>query len=473
MWLGGFVVVIVLVGAIAASFLLYQRTVDLLTENLRERLLSVSTTQAANISAENLAALQEEADWQKPEWQRVVSRLKKAKDSNPGIVFMYIFRKTAEDPSQMEFVADAESINPYANSDEDPNNDVDANGDGIIDPEGADYLQWPGQPYDEAVDIPETFAAYDGPLTAAELYEDSYGQVLTGYAPITDDAGNVVAILATDIKADDFLTVTRQTLYPFLAFIVFLISIILILAVTLIYLWKRRADSFAELDRLKDEFLSVAAHQLRAPLTAMRGYASLIVEGNYGAIAEPLKEPLYRIMESGRNMANAIEDYLNVSRIEQNRMKYERSNFDLNQLAKTVVDEQSPVASRRGLSLTISTTEPVKVNADIGKIKQIMTNLTDNAIKYTTHGTVVLSVSKVGNKARFMVADTGTGIAADDIPKLFSKFSRARDANKVNTTGTGLGLYVAKQLIDGHKGRVWVESDGIGKGSRFYFEIPA
>lgn len=235
---------------------------------------------------------------------------------------------------------------------------------------------------------------------------------------------------------------------------------------------KKANDRLKELDQMKSEFLSVATHQLRAPLTAMRGYASLIAEGSYGAVAEGEKEPLFRIMESGRNMANSIEDYLNVSRIEQGRMKFESASFDLTQLADTVVKELTNVAERRNLKLILSPSEPVTVKGDIGKIKQVMTNYIDNAIKYTPQGSITVKVWKEGEGARFAVEDTGTGIAADELPKLFSKFTRARDANKVNTTGTGLGLYVAKILIEGHKGKTWAESVGIGRGSRFIFEIP-
>ncbi len=473
MWIGTALAFFAVAIAVLASWLLYQQTIELLTENLRQRLLSISITQAANIDSNNLLALQTEEDWKKPEWSRVVSRLKKAKEGNPNIVFMYIFRRSAEDPSKMEFVADAESINPYANSDEDPTNDVDANGDGIIDPEGADYLQWPGQPYDEAVDIPETVAAFDGPLTATELYEDSYGQVLSGYAPIKDDAGNVVAILATDIKANDFLTVTRQTLYPFLVFITFLIVIITFLSATLVFLWKRRAEEFAELDRLKDEFLSVATHQLRAPITAIRGYAANMLDGTYGPVVQYFVEPLSVIKESTRLMASSIDDYLNISRIEQGRMKYEVSTFDIANLAKKVVHELTPVASSRKLSLTYSGEESVNVRADVGKMGQVITNLIDNAIKYTQSGSIEVAVEKRGNFVRLTVKDTGIGISQKDISALFEKFKRARDANRINTTGTGLGLYVAKMLVLGNGGKIWVESDGEGKGSRFIFELPA
>lgn len=228
-----------------------------------------------------------------------------------------------------------------------------------------------------------------------------------------------------------------------------------------------------QLDAAKNEFLSVASHQLRAPLTAIRGYASNIIDGTYGEVPANIVQPLQVLQESGRLMANAIEDYLNISRIEQGRMKYEKSVFDISDLAGKVVDELEPVATSKSLRLLFSTDGPFTVNADIGKIKQVLTNLVDNAIKYTESGSVTVAVAKKDSVARITVSDTGVGISPEEIEKLFSKFSRAREANKVNTTGTGLGLYVAKQLTEGNGGKIWVESEGLGKGSRFIIELPA
>lgn len=232
-------------------------------------------------------------------------------------------------------------------------------------------------------------------------------------------------------------------------------------------------DRLKELDQLKSEFLSVATHQLRAPLTAIRGYVANVSDGSYGPVPEYLNEPLNVIQESTRLMVNSIEDYLNISRIEQGRMMYEKSTFDISELAGRVTEELLPVAKVRGLTLTLTSAGPITVNADIGKVKQVLTNLVDNAIKYTQQGSVTITTEHVGSVARITITDTGIGIAADEIDKLFSKFTRAREANHVNTTGTGLGLYVAKQLIEGNGGKVWVESDGIGKGSRFIVELPA
>jgi signal transduction histidine kinase len=110
----------------------------------------------------------------------------------------------------------------------------------------------------------------------------------------------------------------------------------------------------------------------------------------------------------------------------------------------------------------------------MNKIKQVITNFVDNAIKYTPKGsiTVTLTADKIKNKATIAIKDTGQGLSKTSIDSLFDKFTRARNANKVNTTGTGLGLYVGRQLITGHNGRVWVESEGEGKGSTFYIELP-
>ncbi len=228
-----------------------------------------------------------------------------------------------------------------------------------------------------------------------------------------------------------------------------------------------------ELDQMKSEFLSIASHQLRAPITAVRGYAANINEGEYGKVPKNLKEPLETVQEAARLMANSIEDYLNISRIEQGRMKYEKSDFDFADLAKKVVHELAPIAEKKKLKLSANIPEDVMITADVGKVKQVLTNLIDNAIKYTTAGSVSVMVEKKENVARLTITDTGVGIAPEEIGMLFEKFKRARGANKVNTTGTGLGLYVAKQLAEGNGGKIWVESDGTGKGSRFIVELPA
>jgi signal transduction histidine kinase len=232
-------------------------------------------------------------------------------------------------------------------------------------------------------------------------------------------------------------------------------------------------ERLKELDELKTEFISFATHQIRGPLTAIKGYASLMLEGDYGGIPETLKDPIDKIYQSSISLAILVDDYLNVSRIEQGRMKYEFSRFDFGKLINEIVAEMRPSFEKKGLRSVVDVASEIFVNADLGKIKQVIANLIDNSIKYTPKGAVTISLKKdsVAKKAVVSVSDTGLGISKETIAKLFQKFSRAEDASKFNLLGTGLGLYLAKELVRAHSGRIWVESPGAGMGSTFFVEL--
>ncbi len=236
---------------------------------------------------------------------------------------------------------------------------------------------------------------------------------------------------------------------------------------------KKANERLHELDKLKSEFVSIASHQLRSPLTAMKGYASLLLEGSYGKFPDKAREPLSRIFESTNLMVESVDDFLNVSRIEQGKMKYNKTDFDITELVNTVVAELTSVAKEKGLSLSfdIKNTPPFKINADLGKIKQVLYNLLDNSIKYTPEGSIEVTVLNKGDFIQFKIKDTGVGISKETLAILFDKFVRADNAHKVNVLGTGLGLYVAKQMVEAHGGKIWAESDGEGKGSSFFVEL--
>lgn len=229
----------------------------------------------------------------------------------------------------------------------------------------------------------------------------------------------------------------------------------------------------AALNAQKSEFLSIATHQLRTPLGAMNGYTSLIIGGSFGEINEKVKEVLQKVLQSGMLMNGTIEDFLSVSRIEQGRMVYDMSDFDVRKLTKEVFEELRSGAERKGLELRYEVPDTAfMIHADYGKLKHVISNLVDNSIKYTREGWVSITTEAASSAVRVKVSDSGVGIPADELPKLFDKFVRARGAAGVNVSGTGLGLYVAKQMIEAHKGRVWAESQGEGKGSTFVAEIP-
>lgn len=230
------------------------------------------------------------------------------------------------------------------------------------------------------------------------------------------------------------------------------------------------------LDKQKSEFVSIASHQLRSPLTAIRGYVSLIEEGNFGPVPEKMTDALHRISESGKFMAVSIDDFLNVSRIESGNMKYEYKDVNLREQAEHIVEDLRSDATKRGLMLLFKTDLHGKgiVNADFGKTQQILHNLINNALKYTRKGSVTVFVHDDPVKKQINVEfiDTGIGMSPETLEKLFGKFARAKIASSANIMGTGLGLFVARAMARAMKGDVTAHSDGEGKGSRFVLTLP-
>jgi signal transduction histidine kinase len=201
----------------------------------------------------------------------------------------------------------------------------------------------------------------------------------------------------------------------------------------------------------------------------------MMLDGDYGEVPQTLKGPIDTIFQSSQSLAVIVEDFLSVSRIEQGKMKYDFTNFDLCALVNEVISENKPSVEKKGLVVSATVCpESVNVHGDRGKLKQVIGNLLDNSVKYTQKGSITVSLSsnKEKRKAVLTIKDTGVGIKPETIPYLFQKFSRAEDASKFNILGTGLGLYVAKEMIKANGGKVWVESPGEGKGATFFVEFP-
>jgi signal transduction histidine kinase len=230
------------------------------------------------------------------------------------------------------------------------------------------------------------------------------------------------------------------------------------------------------LDKMKSEFVSIASHQLRSPLTAIRGYASMLTEGSYGKLPKKATEAIEHISDSSRFMALSVEDYLNVSRIEAGNMRYEVTDFNLKDITEKIVDEMRPAALKKGLLMIFRSDcdGGCFVHADIGKTRQIIMNLIDNSMKYTPKGSItVIAHDNVKKKKMYVtIKDTGVGMSRETLDDVFNKFIRAKNANNVNVTGTGLGLFVAKKMADEMGGSVWGESEGENKGSLFHLELP-
>ena len=229
-----------------------------------------------------------------------------------------------------------------------------------------------------------------------------------------------------------------------------------------------------ELDEAKSEFLSIASHQLRTPLSFIKGNVSMTLEGTWGKLTPGQKMELEKVYISNERLIKLVDDLLDISRIESGRMEYSFESVSLEEMAENMVKDFLPMARMKNLDLKYERPEkPLsKVKADSLKIRQVIMNLIDNAIKYTEEGRITIGLKEKDNKVIFWVKDTGIGIAPGEQKLLFQKFSRVTEATKTKTEGLGIGLYLGAELIKAHKGKIWVESEGERKGSTFYFELP-
>ncbi len=229
-----------------------------------------------------------------------------------------------------------------------------------------------------------------------------------------------------------------------------------------------------QLDKSKSEFISITSHQLRTPLSAIKGFVSLLMEGTYGEISEKVKEVLEKISISNERLIVLVNDFLNLSRIEAGKMQYNFDYWQIEDIVQEIKDSLLLRAEEKGLYLKISFPSRLlpKIKIDGAKIKEVISNLVENAVKYTNRGGIKVSFEQEDNLIRVIVSDTGVGISSDEMAQLFSKFSRGENANRIDANGAGLGLYVGKKIIEAHRGRIWAESKGKDKGSRFIVELP-
>ncbi|MBI3250607.1 MAG: HAMP domain-containing histidine kinase [Candidatus Andersenbacteria bacterium] len=236
----------------------------------------------------------------------------------------------------------------------------------------------------------------------------------------------------------------------------------------------RTSIQLKNLDRAKSEFLSIASHQLYTPLTALRGYISMLREGDYGAVPDKQRPILEILGKSATRLIDLIKNLLDISRIESGRLELNLEMVDLPEMSKEIVADLLPNAMHKELKLEFhEPKEPVHpVVADRERIRQVMLNFIDNAIKYTSSGRIDVRVKQVGRHISFAVKDTGKGIKQQDMAHLFNKFMRVGGASRFNTEGTGLGLYVARQIVKEHHGEVQVDSSGEGMGSTFSMLLP-
>lgn len=238
---------------------------------------------------------------------------------------------------------------------------------------------------------------------------------------------------------------------------------------------KEANEKLKELDTLKNEFVSVASHELRTPMTAIKSYLWMALEDRGGKLNEKQRYYIQRGYNSVDRLIRLVNDMFNISRIEAGRITINMQSVDLEKLAQEVIDEVQPRAKEVGVSVSIAKHEHLSpVLADSDKIKEVFFNLLGNSIKFTPKdGKIVVHFEEKDGIIETKITDTGSGIEPEDIGKLFQKFGLMPGSYATNqpAMGTGLGLYICRSIVELHQGKIWAESEGRGKGATFSFQL--
>ena len=302
--------------------------------------------------------------------------------------------------------------------------------------------------------------------TAQKIYEsdgkNNYRYWLV-VMPLKDLDGQKQALLSMRLSADVIDTIMAVVLgrsyWVLLLTIAFII--LLLLVNSRLFEYSILYNKIKEVDAMKDEFISMASHELRTPVTVIRGYATLMLEqAQTLGVNKEAKEYLSIIDISSERLNGLIEDLLNVSRIEQGRLKMDVKDMEVWPLVEETIKEMKIQADTKGLALSCIMEPNTKslISADKDRLKQVLINIIGNSIKYTPSGSVELKALNRDNNLVLMIKDTGIGMTAKQREHLFEKFYRVKTKKTEDIVGTGLGLWITKQIIELMKGTIMIDS---------------
>jgi signal transduction histidine kinase len=237
---------------------------------------------------------------------------------------------------------------------------------------------------------------------------------------------------------------------------------------------KSAKEELQSLDKAKNQFMLAIQHHLRTPLSAMIGYSDLLLNGTYGKQPKKTIEVVKKCQDSTKSLVKMVNEFLDITQFQLGKdVVVLQPSVKIMPIIKEIIDELKFETEKRGIYLKLEKTEKLfAIKADREKLKAALYNLIDNAVKYTLEGGVKVSLES-NDGLKIIIKDTGIGMSKEHQENLFNKtFERGEEAKKTFTTGRGIGLYIASQIISAHNGKVWAESGGEGKGSTFYVELP-
>lgn len=311
--------------------------------------------------------------------------------------------------------------------------------------------------------------------------------IMTGYAILNQNLFNVkvaaTALLVFLLSIVSFADIIFSSTLLEVALRVGVFILVLVFGISLIRGVLREIEQREHIELLAKD-LEVAnaqqvalihfiSHQLKGFIGKARGIFSMLQEGDYGQLPETMKPIVEEGFSSASQGAQTIQEILSASNMKSGKMTYTMAPFDFKELVDCIISSLKPNADAKGVALTIEEPEgPVILTGDKMQLENAIKNLVDNSIKYTPQGSITATLTDDEKLIRFKTVDTGVGISPEDMKHLFTEGGHGAESQKVNVDSTGFGLYIVKNIIEAHGGKVWAESEGTGKGSTFIVELP-
>lgn len=429
----------------------FYRGKTIMETQLKEKLRTTAAVASQQFSGERLDEIQGKEDMNNPYFLDLVFRLDHIRQVVPEVKYAYIMRKT-ENPMLLAFVADADSLGSF-------DLEVDASKSAELEP------SYPGDLY-PIQDVPALQKdAFVKPSVDDDIVYDDWGALISGYAPIYDNEGRVVATLGIDMDAERYAQLS-QSVFSTVAMVLVMMLGILLASIILWVNWKKRLEMLNTLEEERSAFLRLASHQLGAPLTTFRWWLEILKDDitcEPGGACDQMEEAITR-------MNQIVDNLMEAGKL--GTMAYTPVQTSLNELVTEVVTDVKKKADIKKQVITVDMPQLPAIKLDRKLISGVIRELLDNAVDYSSAGKDIAVHAKLSKKeVTVTVEDHGCGIPMKDMDRIFHKFVRGSNAPLMRPNGNGIGLFLAKGIIERVGGAMWVQSKE-GKGSIFSFTLP-
>jgi signal transduction histidine kinase len=455
-------IIVIAVGAIlGVSF--YLRGQTIMERELKDKLRITAAMAALQFDSKVIDALHGQKDMGSARYKTIVNQLNAVRESGPNIRYAYLMRKTS-DPLTLVFVADADSLFT------DEELDARGNGNGTVDDD--EEASYPGDAYDIA-DIPALLGpAFEKPTVDEDITVDAWGQLISGYAPIFRPDGTVAAVLGIDMVALQFRTLSQSIFSP-VALLLVLLSVFATGVYAVFSVWNRRQEMLRRIAEERTGLMRLTFHQLGTPITILKWSLEQLQESSVaGAVRASIADYFVSMEDAIARLDAILRALKNADRIAENTLEYVPRRCGVNSIVDDAVNGLQPRLRQRKQDLTIHGDRYVHVAADCNMTAAVLHELVDNAIRYSKPGTPIdIGIRQLGSFVQIAVTDKGIGIPDKDKPRIFERFVRGSNAGKMHPDGSGLGLYIAKGIVERAGGTMSVLSR-VGAGTTISFTLP-